>query len=245
MDGDGQLCILLLRRADQCGERIGRIGHHPQIAETLQAFGKRRGILARQTIAEPNDIGGAGRREAVQPRQRSGAVDRPRQRRKRVGRRTRIGGAQQRDRPGHLAAGQRRRVEEDDLAVLAFGLIYDLAHHPLPHRPVMRGGPAVVDDQDERPAGGEPRAGIEQRMGEGQDDERGECHAQEDEPERRAGRRFLARHQSEKQPDRREAQPSRCRRGDPQEPPQDRQNGETDEQPGRGEGEGAERQHAA
>ncbi len=219
MYGDGQLGVLLLRRADQRGKRIGWIGHDAQIAEVLEPLGECRRILARQTVTQPDDIGVACQHEAIEPRQCSGPINRPGQGRQRVCHGTRIGGAQQRGRSRRLASGQRRRIEENDLAILALGAIDELPQHALACRPVMRGGPAIVDDQDERPAGRESRTRIEQRMGEGQDDQRGERHAQEDEPKWRARRRFLARHQSEKQPDRRESQLSRRRRRDPQEPP--------------------------
>ncbi len=103
--------------------------------------------------------------------------------------------------------------------------------------------PAIVDRQHQGPVAGQRRVGIEQGVGERQDDERDQHHAHEDEPQRRLGRRLLAWRQAQEQAQRREAHAPRRRRRHPQQPPQHRQHGEPQQEPRRGKGEGTEGEH--
>ena len=85
-----------------------------------------------------------------------------------------------------------RGLEQQDLAALALGLLQQLARDLDPLVPVPRRGPAIVDDQEQRPAAAEAGRRVQERPGQGEDQQCRDHQAQQQEPPGRAGRRALA-----------------------------------------------------
>ena len=133
--------------------------------------------------------------------------------------------------------------QQDHRTLLALGLGDQLVHRALARRPVAPGGPAIVDDQQQRPAARQRRPRVQQRPGQGQDDQRRHDQTQQQKPPGRAGRRLLPRGQVAQQADGGKLDGARRRRRDAQQPPQDRQGGQCGQDPGGGEGDRSETQH--
>jgi hypothetical protein len=210
---------------------------------TGELIGERRGAAVRDAVAEPHRRGALRHRHRLQTDERGLPVARPRLWLQRLNRRTRIGGADRRKRRRRLAGCEGRGGDQHDRPVFALGLGQDADRRRLASAPIVRRGPAVVDDQRHRPGAGEPRLRIEQRVGERDDDQCRDEGAQQDQPPRCVRRGFLARGQPEEQPDRRKGDAARRRRGHPQQPPDHRQRGERAEQPWRCKSERTEGEH--
>ena len=113
-------------------------------------------------------------------------------------------------------------------------------------RPGGRRWPAVIDDEQQRPASPlAGRQGIPDGAGHGQNDEGGDGEAQQQQPPGRARRGLLARRQIEDQPQGRKGDLARARRGDAQQQIERGQERQRGEHHGRGEGEGETEHHAA
>ena len=240
---EGELGALGLGRRQYLGERRRLVGDHVQITEALQPLGQGPDRLVVQPVAQPHDVGGAFDLGRLDDIQRPGPVHRPRLGRHRLHQRARIGGAQQLAGTERLAGSRRRRSQHHHRAGEALGLIEKLVHGPDPRLPIAPARPTVIDDEDERPGAGQPGAGIEQRMGKGEDDEGGEHHAQYDQPQRRLGRRLLLLVQAEQQADGGKPHQQGRRRRHLEKPPQHRQDHQRREHPGRGQSEEAKTQH--
>ncbi len=160
------------RRVQQQRLRLRPVHLHRDRPEALQ-----RGhecVLVRRfdAVREPNDVGARIELDLAQRVGRGLAVDRPRLRRHRLEQRLGVGRAQQArrlDRHGRVLA---RRVHENDLALLAFGLLDHVGDERAALVPVRGRGPAVVDDEDQRSRGGEGAARIPERLREADDRER-------------------------------------------------------------------------
>ncbi len=214
-----------------CGEKYRCVirpgGEILQAAAVVEMGGERlcAGAVV-HAVAEPDRGVGTGEGEFLQARQRRLPVYRPGLRLQRVNRSARIDGADRRQRRRRGVAAGLSGGDEDDLAVLALRLGQQISECRLPRRPVARRRPAVVDNEDQRPAPRQLRLRVEQRMRRRDDRQRGNCHTQQNQPERRARRRHLARHQPQQQPNGREGDAPRRRRCNPQQPPDNRQPGQ-------------------
>ena len=82
--------------------------------------------------------------------------------------------------------------QEENLAALALGLLQQLARDLDPLAPIPRRGPAIVDDQEQRPAAAEAGGGVQDRPGQGENQECRDGQAQQQEPPGRARWRALA-----------------------------------------------------
>jgi hypothetical protein len=139
----------------------------------------------------------------------------------------------------------RCRGQQHHLPLLAVGLLHDLACKVLALLPVRRCRPAIIEDQQQRPAAGEPWRRVQDRAGKGQDQDRGQRQPQQQEPPRRAGRRALAALEAQEEEQSREGDPPRGWRRDPQKEPQRRQRQEREQQPRLGEADQAKVKHRA
>ena len=148
-------------------------------------------------VAEPDRGVAAGQRERLEPGQSGAPVDRPRFWLQCFDRRPGVGGADRAQRrwrgfPAGWGGG-----DEDDLAILAFGLGQQIMKRRLPGRPIARRCPAVVDDEDDGSASAEVPLRVQQRVRRREDDQRRERHAHQDQPQRGPRRCLVARHQPE------------------------------------------------
>src|SRR5262249_60930699 len=115
-----------------------------------RASGEGRGVLAREPVAHPDDIGGAVEGEPLQARKGGAAVDRPWPRDEGLRGGAGVGWALDRGGARRLAAGKRRGVDERHLAVLALGLRDEL-RPPAPPPPPGKGPPPPPVHQRPRP----------------------------------------------------------------------------------------------
>ncbi len=113
-----------------------------------------------------------------------------------------------------------------------------------PLRPMRRGRPAIVDDEQERSGAGKALpVGVEHGSRQRQHDQSGEQHAQGGQPPRAMGRSLLGGFEILQQPRRREHHVVRAWRRQPQQPPDRRQRCEAEENPRLQEADGAEGHH--
>ena len=126
----------------------------------------------------------------------------------------------------------------------ALGLVHEIGQPAALVFPIGRGGEAVIDHDQERALAGDGPARVDQGMGQRQDHQGGDRQAQQQQPPGRAMRCLLGRGQAEQETDGRKIQTPRRRRHQPQQPPQHRQQQQGAQNPGCGEGEAAEAQHA-
>ena len=200
-----------------------------------------RGAVVVDAVGEPHDRGRAGAAERGGDRlRRRRAVGRERLRLHGGGRRAGRGGRLDLQADGLGGVGGRR---DQQRPALAFGLRDQPLDHVGARRPLRRGGPAVVDHQHDG-AGARERllaVGIEHRLGQRQDHQRGRQHADQRQPPGRLRRRLLAVLDADQDAGRRELDALRPRRDGAQQPPDHRQGQQAREQPGAKEGDGPER----
>jgi hypothetical protein len=242
---DGQPVHLGLGRAHDQGQRLRRRSQHGEAAQPLQLFGQGAigGAVAGKPVRDPICVGRALEAERVERRRRTRPVGAPRLGRQRAQLIARFAGRHQPAGADRTAFRRRRGGQQHDRQILPLRLVDQRVGRVEAILPVRARGPAIVDRQHQRPAAGESRRGVEDRPGEAENDQRGEQQAQQQEPGRRAFRRFLPRAQIHQQADGGEALPPRRRRDQPQQPPQHRQRRQRRQQPRAGEGEGAQSQH--
>ncbi len=227
------------QRARAVARGIGPHAHRPELGES---GGEALGGAPIEAVRQPHDVGAARDVELRNRRARGRAVGAPGLRLERLDARARLGRAHQaarRDRAVRLG----RRRHQADVALGAFGPLEHLRERGLAALPTACGGPAVVDDDDERAVALERCARVDQRMREADDDEGGRDQPERDQPRRRLRGRLLLAPQPEQQPHGGEGDALRCRRRYPQQPPDHRQHGERGEQPRRGEDEHLEPRH--
>ena len=136
-----------------------------------------------------------------------------------------------------------RRCKHDSPAVTP-GAVDGGVDRLAPLRPMGRRGPAIVDDEEERPGSGKVLpVGVEHGAGQRQHDQGREQHSQRREPPGAVGRRLLGRLQFLEQPRRREHYVMGARRRQPQQPPDGGERGEAQEYPGLQKTDGAEGHH--
>ncbi len=200
-----------LERAERfCEGRLPRRGEpvaeEDRPAEALPGRGERR---CRRPM-----IGGPGfGKERAKPRLRL---------------RRRHQGAERRGAP----VGGGRGGEEGHLPVMARRLLQHALEGGKPARPVARGGPGIVDDEEERARPRQPVARIAHRSGEAQDDERGDEEAKREQPRGRARLAPLLNSEHGEEAERRETDLARRGRGEAEQPPQKRQDEEGGKQRG-------------
>ena len=192
-------------------------------------------------VGDPDDLGVTGRiQETGDGRQHVDALDRKRLRRQLTQRNAGIARRHQRD----VALRLRHRDQRHAAAVGLRGRDQFIRRVDA-GLPACRGGPAVIDQHDERRARARcARDRIVDRAGRSEDHQRrGEQPDQRQPPRRARGRLFLRR-DVEQQPRRRKIDPARARRHQPQQPPQHRQADQPDQHQRLRKGDGKAADHA-
>ena len=134
--------------------------------------------------------------------------------------------------------------QEDHPALLACRLLDQLAGKLDAAVPALGRGPAIVDGEHEGATAAQARGRVQDRAGKRQDQQGRQSQAEQQQPEGGPGRGALAALQAEQEEKGREGDLARGRRSDAEEEPEGREGDEAQEQPGLGETEKAQIQHA-
>ena len=225
--------------AQQHRRRARAVADHVEPAVALHAPREVPRAADLHAVAEPDDMRRAVDRELFRRGEQGAVIGRPGRRLDRPQDVARLLGPQRIGKPDRPAAGTPGGGRQPHRAVLAFRPVEDLVPRRHPLLPAARGRPSIVDDQDQRAGTAQPLARVDDRAGQSEDHQQGDQAAQDDQPERRAGGRFLRRAQAEHEADRREGDQPRRRRGHPEQPPDQRQDEPGEQEPGGGKAERA------
>ena len=195
---DAQILCRALAGSEQQGRFGRRSGEIPQ-APAAGDIARQCLICAalRDPVAEPDGGTIIRQRRSFEPGQRILSIHRPRFGQQCLDRGAGVRRAQRSRHPRRLVAGDGSGGEEHDLPVFALGFGEYFTGCGLTRRPVARRRPAVIDGEQERTRRCKARLRVEERVGDGKDHQRGQRHAQQDQPERGARRRLFPRDQPE------------------------------------------------